>query len=55
MEQDLKEIINISIFAPSGDNSQPWRFKIKNNIPIKAIKLTKKVLSSIKSKVSIIF
>src|SRR3989344_6938626 len=32
MEQDLKEIINISIFAPSGDNSQPWRFKIKNNI-----------------------
>ncbi len=32
MEQDLKEIINISIYAPSGDNSQPWRFKIKNNI-----------------------
>jgi hypothetical protein len=32
MEQDLIKIINISIFAPSGDNSQPWKFKIKNNI-----------------------
>ncbi|MDE2031028.1 MAG: hypothetical protein KGI58_02075 [Patescibacteria group bacterium] len=31
MEQDLIKIINISIYAPSGDNSQPWNFKIKNN------------------------
>lgn len=31
MEQDLIKIINISIFAPSGDNSQPWKFKIIDN------------------------
>lgn len=31
METNLKKIIDISIYAPSGDNSQPWRFKIINN------------------------
>ena len=32
MEKEIfKKIINISISAPSGDNSQPWRFEIKGN------------------------
>lgn len=31
METNLKKIIDISVYAPSGDNSQPWRFRILNN------------------------
>ncbi len=31
MEENLKKIINIAILAPSGDNSQPWKFVIKKN------------------------
>lgn len=31
MVEYIKEILNIAIWAPSGDNSQPWRFEIKNN------------------------
>ena len=29
--EDIKKVINIAIWAPSGDNSQPWRFEIKDN------------------------
>lgn len=31
MKDILKKIIDISIYAPSGDNCQPWRFVIKGN------------------------
>lgn len=27
----LREIIRLGVYAPSGDNSQPWRFRIRNN------------------------
>ncbi|HYC79983.1 MAG TPA: hypothetical protein VEC17_03065 [Candidatus Binatia bacterium] len=30
MTEDIKDIVNKSINAPSGDNAQPWRFVIKN-------------------------
>src|SRR3989344_4009035 len=28
---DIKKILNIAVNAPSGDNSQPWEFKIEDN------------------------
>lgn len=28
---DIKKIIDYAVWAPSGDNSQPWRFEIVNN------------------------
>lgn len=31
MEEDIKKILEISVNAPSGGNSQPWKFKIENN------------------------
>lgn len=31
MIENIKEILNIAIWAPSGDNSQPWKFEIKDN------------------------
>src|SRR3989338_7157800 len=27
----LREIIRLGVYAPSGDNSQPWRFYIRGN------------------------
>lgn len=27
----IKDILNLAIYAPSGDNSQPWKFRIKEN------------------------
>lgn len=29
-QSKIKEILSIAVWAPSGDNSQPWRFEIKN-------------------------
>ena len=31
MEEDIKKILEISVNAPSGSNSQPWCFEVKNN------------------------
>lgn len=31
MRADIEKIIHYGTLAPSGDNSQPWRFKIRNN------------------------
>lgn len=31
MKEDTKKIIEASINAPSGSNSQPWRFEVENN------------------------
>ncbi|MFA6416142.1 MAG: hypothetical protein WCW56_01510 [Candidatus Paceibacterota bacterium] len=31
MKEDIEKIIYYGTLAPSGDNSQPWRFKVKNN------------------------
>jgi hypothetical protein len=31
MNEDIKEIIKASINAPSGSNSQPWKFEVKGN------------------------
>ncbi|MGD0977242.1 MAG: hypothetical protein ABR875_03045 [Minisyncoccia bacterium] len=31
MNNDIIKIIEAGIFAPSGDNSQPWRFEVENN------------------------
>ncbi|MEK7650048.1 MAG: nitroreductase family protein [Patescibacteria group bacterium] len=28
MREDVEKILNIAIWAPSGDNSQPWRFEV---------------------------
>jgi hypothetical protein len=28
----LKKILNTSVYAPSGDNCQPWRFNIRGNV-----------------------
>ena len=28
--EHIKEILNIAVWAPSGDNSQPWRFEVRN-------------------------
>jgi nitroreductase len=30
MLETIREIVNIAVWAPSGDNSQPWRFEVKN-------------------------
>jgi hypothetical protein len=32
MNKDIEKIINDGIYAPSGENCQPWRFVIDNNI-----------------------
>lgn len=32
LQEKIREVLSISINAPSGDNSQPWRFSIKENI-----------------------
>ncbi len=31
-EEDLKQILETAIRAPSGDNCQPWRFRVKENV-----------------------
>lgn len=31
MEDLIKQILDCAIWAPSGDNSQPWRFEVKDN------------------------
>ncbi len=31
MEQDISEILADAVFAPSGENCQPWKFEIENN------------------------
>lgn len=31
MNNDIKKIIEVSVNAPSGDNSQPWKFRINDN------------------------
>ncbi|MCC2666572.1 MAG: putative flavin-dependent oxidoreductase, partial [Gammaproteobacteria bacterium] len=31
MDEDLKQIIASAIQAPSGDNCQPWKFKVDKN------------------------
>lgn len=41
MQSDIKKIILAGVRAPSGDNSQPWRFKVKSGI-IKAYNLPEK-------------
>ena len=30
MQEDIKKILKYGVMAPSGDNSQPWEFKINN-------------------------
>lgn len=32
MKEDIKKILETAVWAPSGDNSQPWRFEVKNNV-----------------------
>lgn len=32
MDSKIKEILKYGVMAPSGDNSQPWRFKVDRNI-----------------------
>lgn len=31
MEEDIKKILETAVWAPSGDNSQPWRFEVEDN------------------------
>lgn len=31
MEEKIREILEYSVWAPSGDNSQPWYFKVQDN------------------------
>lgn len=31
-DQDIKKILDDAVFAPSGENCQPWIFEVKNNI-----------------------
>lgn len=31
MREEIKKILSLAINAPSGDNSQPWRFEVKDN------------------------
>ena len=31
MSEDIKKILDYAIWAPSGDNSQPWRFEVEDN------------------------
>jgi len=33
MLEDIKKILDIAVWAPSGDNSQPWKFVVKNLLP----------------------
>ena len=30
-KEDIKKILEIAANAPSGSNSQPWKFKVKDN------------------------
>jgi nitroreductase len=39
--QDLEKILVTAVYAPSGDNSQPWRFVVKDNL-IKIFSLPEK-------------
>ena len=32
LQENIKKIIGVAIYAPSGDNCQPWRFEVKDNI-----------------------
>jgi len=32
MREDIEKILNISVNAPSGSNSQPWEFQVKDNV-----------------------
>ena len=33
MNKDIiKEVLNTAVYAPSGENSQPWRFEVKDNV-----------------------
>lgn len=32
MRDDIEQIINYGILAPSGDNSQPWKFEVRDNL-----------------------
>jgi nitroreductase len=32
VKEKIKKILDLSVHAPSGDNSQPWRFEVKNNV-----------------------
>lgn len=32
MKSDIEKIINDAVYAPSGENCQPWKFKVKDNI-----------------------
>ena len=31
IREDIKKILEYAIWAPSGDNSQPWRFEAEND------------------------
>ena len=31
MSEDIRKILEAAILAPSGENSQPWRFIVKGN------------------------
>lgn len=31
MEEIIKKILEVAVYAPSGENAQPWRFTIKDN------------------------
>ena len=32
MREVIKKILNTAVWAPSGDNSQPWRFEVRDRI-----------------------
>lgn len=32
MTEDIQKILELAVWAPSGDNSQPWKFKIDANV-----------------------
>ena len=32
LKEDIEDILGTAIRAPSGDNCQPWRFRIKENM-----------------------
>ena len=32
MKEDIEKILSLAVHAPSGDNSQPWRFEAKDNV-----------------------
>lgn len=31
MKEVIKEILESAIYAPSGENNQPWKFRLKDN------------------------